>query len=98
MVSTAGEMSPAHPSSQEVIYSPVPQHNNTSSPPHMLSCEYHPAYGPAYAGNECTYYAPAPGHESYTYMSPQDGAYAPHLVNIEYGKCRIAIRNWWKNL
>lgn len=84
----AGEMSPALHSSHDVIYSPVPQqqHNTTSTSPHMLSCEYHPAYGPIHiSGSECTYYAP-PGHESYTYMGPADGSYPPQLVNVDYGK------------
>jgi len=78
MVSSAGEISPAP---HEVIYSPVP-HSNASTPPSIMSCEYHPAYG--HMQPDCTYYGPGP--ESYQYCP--DSFPPAHMcaVNTEYGE------------
>ncbi|CAG7731816.1 unnamed protein product [Allacma fusca] len=83
MVSSAGEISPAH---HELIYSPLTQ-SNASNSPNMMSCEYHPAYG--HIPPDCTYY---PGPESYQYCSPES---YPHpqmcAVNTEYGPMTVPL-------
>lgn len=79
MVSSAGEINPA-PHQQDVIFSPVP-HSNASTPPNLMSSEYHPVYG--HLPPECAYYGPGPDSYQYCESYPH-----PHMcaVSTEYGK------------